>query len=120
MCIRDRLWQTCNWRLGQFSPDGRYLLGYPLEDGRGPRSVALLDARNGKVVHAYVAQGRADVFVHQAVWEDEHTVLASVWDVDHWSVLRLGLDGSRSRVPVEGLDGADDPDVAPVVLGAPD
>ena len=109
-------WETCTWQLGQFSPDGRFVLGYPLEDGRGPRSVALLDARDGTVLREYAARGRSDVFVRQAVWDTDGSVLATVWDTDHWAVLRMTVEGLISGVPVEGLDGADDPDAPPVFL----
>jgi len=111
-----RRWRTCDWQLGGFSPDGRFVLGYPLGDGGGPRGVAVLDVRNGDVVREFLPRGAADVFVHQAVWETTGSVLATVWDVDHWSVLRLGLDGSRAAVPVVGTDGAHDPGTAPVAL----
>ena len=111
-----RLWETCDRQLGQFAPDGRFVLGYPLEDGRGPRSVALLDARDGTVLREYAAQGRSDVFVRQAVWDADGSVLATVWDTDHWAVLRMTVEGVLSSVPVEGLDGADDPDAPPVFL----
>jgi hypothetical protein len=111
-------WDTCRWELGRFSPDGRYLVGYSLEDGRGPRTLVLLDARTGSVVREYVARGRTEVFVRQAVWESDDTVLATVWDTDHWVVLRLGADGSRGSVPVDALEGAGDPDAPPVFLAA--
>ena len=112
---RVRLWRTCAWQLGAFSPDERFVVGYPLGDGGGPRGIALLDAMTGAVVREYAAPGRADVFVNRAVWESTDAVLATVWDTDHWSVLRLGLDGARASVPAAGLDGADDPDSVPVV-----
>ena len=111
-----RSWRTCERRLGEFSPDGRFLLGYPLEDGPGPRSVALLDARTGTVLREYAAQGRSDVFVRQAVWDSDGSVVATVWDTDHWAVLRMTLEGQLTSLPVEGLEGADDADAAPVVL----
>ncbi len=111
-------WDTCRWELGRFSPSGRHLLGSSLEDGRGPRTVALLDARDGTVLREYAAQGTADVFVRQAVWESDDSVLATVWDTDRWSVLRLGLDGTVTRVPVDGLGDGGDADAPPVFLAA--
>jgi hypothetical protein len=114
--LQGRGWDTCDWQLGRFSPDGTSILAYGPGDGRGPRSLALLDARTGEVLHAYAARGPEDVFVHQAVWESSTAVLATVWDVDHWALLRLGLDGSRVSVGADGLEGADDPDAVPVVL----
>ena len=112
----QRRWRTCDWRLGAFSPDGRFLLGYPLEDGEGVRSVALLDARDGAVVHEFLVRGRADVFVRQAAWDAGDAVLATVWDTGRWEVLRMGVDGSLASMPLEGLDGAEDRDAPPVFL----
>ena len=111
-------WDTCRWELGRFSPDGRFLVGSSPADGRGSGTVALLDARDGTLVQEFAAPDGSDVFVRQAVWESADSVLATVWDTDQWAVLRMGLDGSLTRVPVEGLEGAGDPDAPPVFLAA--
>jgi hypothetical protein len=81
--------------------------------------VALLDARTGDVLREFAARGTADVFVHQVVWEGPDVVLATVWDVDHWAVLRLAVSGLRETVGAYGIRGAHDPDAAPVVLAGP-
>ena len=111
-------WDTCRWELGRFSPDGRFVVGSSLEDGRGPRTLVLLDARDGTLLREFAASDGTDLFVRQAVWESADSVLATVWDSDHWSVLRMGVDGSLTRLPVEGVDGAGDPDAPPVFLAA--
>ncbi len=41
----DKAWTTCDYTLGQFSPDGKYVIGHPAyRDGIGDGSVAILDA----------------------------------------------------------------------------
>ena len=45
------VWETCEYRLGRFSPDGRYVLGVdPQSDGLGSQGVTILDAEDGEVV----------------------------------------------------------------------
>ncbi|HET6627508.1 MAG TPA: hypothetical protein VFG63_14050 [Nocardioidaceae bacterium] len=92
-----RLWDTCDFQLGQFSPDGRYLLasaGYG--DGLGASDVAILDARTGEPVVDYTRAGRDNLFVHEAVWEDDSHVLASVFRDGEWTMVRMDLEGSLS------------------------
>ncbi len=105
------LWETCDYSLGQFSPDGRYIVGLaPYSDGPGSPSLSLLDARTGEPVVDYRGpkDGRTYIGVDQVVWEDDTTVLATVSQDAVQSIVRAELDGALSRVtqelPTEGLN----------------
>ncbi len=108
-------WRTCDYTLGRFSPDGRYVLGYPAYlDGLGPKVLAILDAHTGEVLVDARPREGDDVFVRDAVWQPDGTVLATVWDTGGWVVLRLTIDGELTRALAGRLPGK--PETAPVVL----
>jgi hypothetical protein len=95
------LWETCDYQLGAFSPDGRYIVGLaPYSDGPGSPSLSILDARTGEPVVDY--RGPKDrqtvIGVDQVVWEDDNTVLATVEQDGEQSIVRAELDGALSRV----------------------
>lgn len=99
------LWDTCDYALGQFSPDGRYVLGTDAyADGLGGRTVALLDAHTGKAVVRYQAAGNGDSFTGDSVWEDDSHVLTMLYEGGAWHMLRLSPDGHLERAagPVPG------------------
>jgi hypothetical protein len=98
--------QTCAFSLGEFSTDGKYVIGWPAYyDGWGPGEVSLLDAETFKPV-AQFDSGK-DYGVSDAVWEgDSNSLLASVYLDGTWQLLRLGVDGSIETAsgPVEADD----------------
>jgi hypothetical protein len=104
------LWETCDYSLGQFSPDGRYIVGLAAySDGPGSSSLSILDARTGEPVVDYRGpRGRTISGVDQVVWEDGDTVLATVTQGPDQTIVRAELDGALSRVaptlPTEGLN----------------
>lgn len=104
------LWETCDYSLGQFSPDGRYIVGLAAySDGPGSSSLSILDARTGEPVVDYRGpRGRTISGVDQVVWEDDDTVLATVTQGPDQTMVRAELDGALSRVaptlPTEGLN----------------
>ena len=74
------LWDTCDYSLGAFSPDGRYIVGLAAySDGPGSPSLSILDATTGEPLVDYRGpkDGRTCIGVDQAVWEDDDTVLAT-------------------------------------------
>jgi hypothetical protein len=107
-------WRTCDYTLGRFSPDGRYVIGRPAYlDGLGDGVLVVLDARTGEVLaDARPAQG-GSAFVNDAVWQPDGTVLAAVWD-DGWTLLRLTPEGELTRALADPLPGR--PEDAPFVL----
>lgn len=107
-------WRTCEHSLGQFSPDGRHLLGYAAyRDGFGDLSISLLDAETGDVVvAASSALGRSPASVVQAVWENDESVLLTAWQDDSWHLLRLTMDGSLTTLTPDGV--GDTPEKLPL------
>jgi hypothetical protein len=110
-------WRTCDYTLGRFSADGRYVLGHPAyRDGIGDGMLAILDARTGEVLVDARPEPDVYAFVHDAVWQPDGTVLATVWDTDGWALLRLTPDGHLTRALAGRLAG--EPEDAPVALAA--
>jgi len=99
-----QLWKTCDYSLGRFSPDGRYVIGRPAYlDGIGDSMVAVLDAKTGVPLVEYDTADNA--FINNTVWETDGTLLTMLYD-EGWALLRLGVDGefansSTGRIPGE-------------------
>jgi hypothetical protein len=100
-----RAWDTCDYSLGSFSPDGTLLLGGPAyRDGLGAGSMAILDARTGEpVLQLDAAEG---VAITSVIWEDDQHVVATVTQNGGWAVERIAVNGSReyALTPVDGDD----------------
>jgi hypothetical protein len=100
----ETLWETCDYQLGEFSPDGRYVVGKVVQADQSASSVAVLDARTGKVLARFVSQPDDVVAMYEVAWEDEDSLLAvalAVKDMDGL-MMRLDLDGSLERTGVTG------------------
>jgi hypothetical protein len=99
-------WRTCDWSLGEFSPDGRYVIaGDPGDDGLGDPRLAILDAGTGEVVVDYQQDRDGRVVLPQVVWEDDDTVLALAVDgKGRYVMLRADTAGNLERAsePVPG------------------
>jgi hypothetical protein len=100
------LWNTCDYSLEDFSPDGRFITGSDAYlDGAGSSHLAILDAATGDRIVEFDSLGG---FVVNRTWEDASHVLV----VHHsyadglWRLFRVGLDGSVERVaePVKAPD----------------
>jgi hypothetical protein len=90
------LWKTCDYSLGRFSPDGRYVIGHPAyADGLGDSLVAVLDARTGKPLVEY--RTNRDAFVTTTVWDSDGTLLSMLYD-HGWALMRLDRSGSYASV----------------------
>jgi hypothetical protein len=91
------VWDTCDYSLISFSPDGRLLLASdPYQSGLGSGSLTILDAQSGKPLATFRQQPGSQVALTTFAWEDSDTVLAVALDEGEgtWSVLRAGLDGA--------------------------
>lgn len=104
----DRVeWETCEYRLGKFSPDGRYVLGVdPQTDGLGGNDVTILDADNGDVVAEYTVPDGS--FIQDALWESRSTALAPVMQDGAWFLVRFRPDGTVEKALDPSRDGYDD------------
>jgi hypothetical protein len=106
---------TCKATLESFAPDASTVLGYPTYyDGLGPTSLSMWNLEGDKLF-----ERRADPD-HQATvtdtqWEDDTHVIATVFQENTWSLVRIGTDGSMEYAvpPVAGHDG-DNPFILPV------
>ena len=89
-----KLWKSCDNTLDAISPDGTMLVGLPdYLDGFGPTTLDILDMADGTPIRSWTAD-RASATYFQEVWEDESHLLMVTFQDEHWSVVRLGADGS--------------------------
>ena len=102
-------WRTCDHTLGQFSPDGRFVLGHPpYLDGAGDGSIAVLDATTGDVLVEATNSMEHQSFINNVVWDTDGTVLMTVFEKGSWSLMRLSLDGSLSTLAAALGDNMDE------------
>lgn len=102
-------WETCDYALDHFSPDGEHVVGTVAADGEyGSPTLAVLDATTGEVVVDFelVIPRRQVGGVNETniLWEDDGHLVARVWPGGEGSaIVRLGLDGTVQRL---GTDSA--------------
>lgn len=96
----ETVWETCDYQLRAFSPDGQLIIGFASYFDFGSPSLSILDATTGEPVVDFVSDNSASeaTVVHAAVWEDDDTVIAHVEQSGEQSVVRLELNGSLTRV----------------------
>lgn len=90
----DLRWDTCDYKLGGFSPDGRYVLASSPSDGMGPRDVEVLDAATGHLVAGFTPAASDQLFMVGVAWETPDTFLAVAYDGTTGTILRMAVDGS--------------------------
>jgi hypothetical protein len=103
-------WETCDYTLEAFSPDGRYVIGTDAyHDGLGFNTTAVLDATDGTVLAEYTTRDIG--FFSSAVWESSSSVLATTYQDGQWYALRLGLglDGMAQVLDPVRTGDADNP-----------
>ncbi len=84
--------ETCEHALGEFSADGRYVVGRPSDtEGLGASSVSILDAQTLQPAATLQAPRGAFIWIPTA-WAGD-TVLANMWEKGTWTLERLGPDG---------------------------
>ncbi len=90
----ELVWETCDHSLGEFSPDGRFVLASdPYLDGIGLRNLSILDARTGHLVSDYQQERDSQVALTDLAWEDDETVVAVAQEIGRWSILRMDVRG---------------------------
>ena len=92
------LWAKAGWTLGSFSPDGEYVAAYQSATGGEFETVAILDARTGKVVATARTPGiQALPAVPPSAWEDDDDLLIPYRGGSTWALVRLSSDGKVER-----------------------
>jgi hypothetical protein len=84
--------EQCDHALGDFSADGKYVIGYPSDsDGLGPTSVSILDAATLQAVATFTMP-RDGFLASNWAWTG-HTIVANAFFGGTWNVELLGTDG---------------------------
>jgi hypothetical protein len=110
--MTSMVWETCDYSLLGFSPDGKHLLASdPYLSGMGLTSLTVLDTTSFEPVVEYTQPPESRMALLMNAWEDDKAILSIVVEESTTSMLRLGLDGRVERVvePVEGDPFADLP-----------
>ena len=98
-------WETCDFLLGAFSPDGRHVLASdPVQSGLGMGSLSVLDAATGRLVASFEQPRRGRlILVGGVAWESDSTIIAGALEGTSTTLLRLGVDGTLEETvePVE-------------------
>jgi hypothetical protein len=89
----DVKWRAPGWQLGQFSNDGKYVVGHELSD---PFGYAIFDAVSGAQIARFDSLGEK-VTIQQVAWDFNDTVLAVASDSDQEAIVRFDLDGHPTR-----------------------
>ena len=104
-------WETCDFLLGAFSPDGRHVLASdPVQSGLGMGSLSVLDAATGRLVASFEQPRRGRLMLVGGVaWESDSTIIAGALEGTTTTLLRLGVDGTLEETvePVENDPNAD-------------
>ena len=99
-------WETCDYKLGSFSPDGRFVMATAAEsDGLGPTGLSVLDARTGDLVAEFSSAGRKVVTLIRPAWESADSIVVTASEGNVTTMVRMGVDGTLEEV-VEPVDGS--------------
>lgn len=99
----EMLWETCAYKLGAFSPNGRYVIGTPSDaDALGSPSVAVLDAQSGEVLVEFKPGRNDPISMYQLAWEDDQNIIAMTIAGTDVMMIRLTLGGETEQVGSTG------------------
>ena len=107
---RELAWETCDYALGSFSPDGRYVMASSAEgDGMGPTALYVLDAGTGELVAEFASAGRTMVALVFPAWESPDSIVSIALEGNEHTLVRLRVDGTLEQVEdmAEGSDFGD-------------
>ncbi len=91
----ETVWDTCDYSIGAFSPDGSYVLASsPYQSGLGLASVAVLDAWTGRLIARFDQPRNSQIAVNNAAWESPDTFVAVAMEGLDTTILRFGVDGT--------------------------
>lgn len=110
-----QLWETCDYALGKFSPDGRYVIGHPAnQSGFGDASVAILDAHTGDLLAEFSNSRENPASIFDVTWDTDNTLVATVFEEGTWAVMRMTREGDLSLLTE--TSGDEDPADVPMIL----
>jgi hypothetical protein len=90
----DMVWETCDYWLKSFSPDGSHIAAtIPEADGIGAPSLTVLDADSHEPVVEFTNDRKHQSALFQGTWEDDDSVLGIVTEATTFQVVRFELDG---------------------------
>ncbi len=92
----SQAWETCDYTLLGFSPDGRWVLAtQPFRSGFGDTTTAVLDAQTGELqVEWRAADPEQSATWISRRWEDDGSFVAVLVTGNEVSLARFGVDGS--------------------------
>jgi hypothetical protein len=91
---RSYTWETCDFFLLDLNRPGTHAAAtHAYLDGIGNGWVAILDTAGNEVVRVDPAGG----YTGRQVWEDDDSLLVTVYDQGAWSVWRLNTDGTKEQ-----------------------
>lgn len=95
----DLVWETCDYSLYGFSPDGRYVIAGPPDfDFWGPGELTVLEVGSWEPVVRLRPERGVAVQVSQATWEDADTIVAVLTEGEEFGVVRVELSGRLELV----------------------
>ena len=90
----EMVWETCDYWLKSFSPDGGHIAAtVPDADGIGAPTMTVLDADSHEPVVEFSNDRQHQSALFQATWEDDDSVLGIVTEGTTFQVVRFELDG---------------------------
>ena len=99
------VWESCEYSLGAFSPDGRYVLASGAQQsGAGPTSLSVLEAGTGDLVASFESKGRTMVTLMHVVWESSDSVVSVAAQGNTTMMVRFQLDGTLAQA-TDSVDG---------------
>ncbi|HSE08559.1 MAG TPA: hypothetical protein VLB29_07820 [Nocardioidaceae bacterium] len=93
------VWETCDYTLYEFSPDGRYIIAGPTYvDMWGPSQLIILDTQTWKPVVEFDPENDTVRQLTQTTWEDEDTVIGILVEGNDMGMVRAELSGRLESV----------------------
>lgn len=93
--LTEPVWETCDYSLGAFSPDGQYVLAStPYLSGIGVTSLAVLDATTGDAVARFTQASNTQIALVGVAWESADSVVAVALEGETYTIVRFRLDGT--------------------------
>ncbi len=105
--IGQILWETCDYRVMSFSPDGTHVVAaQAYGDGLGDGEFAILNAADGSPLVDLISEGDTFTTVMDTRWEDDSQVLIRTFQNGQHALVRISLDGEMEYAvpPVPGED----------------